>query len=132
MNVYPPRKFAFLVTSLIAFKKLLLLSYLPPDNLVLSLKTSTILYFFLLPLRKSGLPFYNVQKVHVFVCILRKFCQRGWRGGGGGVWGGGGGGGVYIKWNGPYSDTLSSLSDTRGRDQIMLISELFVVNVYYS
>lgn len=124
MNVYPLRKFAFLVTSLIAFKKLLLLSYLPPDNLVLSLKTFTIFYFFLLPLRKSGLPFYNVQKVHVFVCILRKFCQRGWRGGGGG--------GVYIKWNGPYSDTLSSLSDTRGKDQIMLISELFVVNVYYS
>ena len=42
MNVYPLRKFAFLVTSLIAFKKLLLLSYLPPDNLVLSLITFTI------------------------------------------------------------------------------------------
>ena len=120
MNVDPLRKFAFLVTSLIAFKKLLLLSYLPPDNLVLSLITFTIFYFFLLPLRKSGLQFYNVQKVHVFVCILRKFCQRGWRGGDRCE------DGVYIKWNGPYSDTLSSLSDTRGKDQIMLISELFV------
>ena len=40
--------------------------------------------------------------------------------------------GVYIKLNGPYSDTLTSLSDTRGKDQIMLISELFVVHVYYS
>ena len=48
------------------------------------------------------------------------------------MWGAGGVGGVYIKWYGPYSDTLSSLSDTRGKDQIMLISELFVVNVYYS
>ena len=92
MNVYPLRKFAFLVTSLIAFKKLLLLSYLPPDNLVLSLITFTIFYFYLLPLRKSGLPFYNVQKVHVFVCILRKFFQRGWRG-----WGGGGLGGTGVR-----------------------------------
>ena len=95
MNVYPLRKFAFLVTSLIAFKKLLLLSYLPPDNLVLNLITFTIFHFFLLPLRKSGLQFYNVQKVHVFVCILRKFCQRGWRGGGGGSGGRVGGWGVY-------------------------------------
>ena len=53
-------------------------------------------------------------------------------GGGGGGRGDGCEDGVYIKWNGPYSDTLSSLSDTRGKDQIMLISELFVVNVYYS
>ena len=63
---------------------------------------------------------------------LKKILPTGLAGGGGGGWGDGCADGGYIKWNGPYSDTLSSLSDTRGKDQIMLISELFVVNVYYS
>ena len=63
---------------------------------------------------------------------LKKILPTGLAGGGGGGWGVGGVVGVFIKLNGPYSDTLSSLSDTRGKDQIMLISELFVVNVYYS
>ena len=42
---------------------------------------------------------------------LKKISPTG-RGGGRG-----GGEGVYIKWHRPYSDALSSLSDTRGKDQ---------------
>ena len=98
MNVYPLRKFAFLVTSLIAFKKLLLLSYLPPDNLVLSLITFTIFYFFFTPPQKIWPSVLQRSECPCFCMHLKKILPTGLAGGGRGE---GCEDGVYIKWNGP-------------------------------
>ena len=90
---------------------------------MLSLITFTDFYFFLLTLRKSCLQVYGVLKLHVFVCILRKFRQRDR---------GVGGRGCILNGIVLILMHCHPYLILEERTKIMLIRELLVINVYYS